>query len=47
SQTELGKKIGRFTRQKISDMEHGKRNISKEVAKRISLLFGVPVDRFI
>ncbi len=47
SQTELGKKLGRFTRQKISDMENGKRNISKELAKRLSLAFGVPVDRFI
>jgi DNA-binding XRE family transcriptional regulator len=47
SQTELGKKLGRLTRQKISDMENGKRGISKEVAKRISLAFGVSVDRFI
>ncbi len=47
SQTELGKKLGKFTRQKISDMENGKRNISKEVAKRLSLVFGIPVGRFI
>lgn len=47
SQAELGKKIGKFTRQKISDMENGKRNISKEVAKTLSLIFEVPVDRFI
>ena len=47
SQAELGKKIGKFTRQKISDMENGKRSISKEVAKTLSLIFEVPVDRFI
>ncbi len=47
SQTELGKKIGKFTRQKISDIEKGKRNISKEVAKRLSQIFDIPVDRFI
>ncbi len=47
SQAELGKKLGKFTRQKISDMENGKRNISKEVAKKISSVFDVPVDRFI
>ena len=47
SQTGLGKKLGRFTRQKISDMETGKRGISKEVAKKLSTLFKVPIDRFI
>ena len=47
SQTELGKKLGKFTRQKISDIENGKRNISKEVAKKLSQIFDVPVDRFI
>ena len=47
SQTDLGKKLGKFTRQKISDMENGKRNISKEVAKKLSRLFNVPIERFI
>ncbi len=47
SQAELGKKLGKFTRQKISDMENGKRNISKEVAKKLSLIFEVPIDKFI
>jgi DNA-binding XRE family transcriptional regulator len=47
SQTELGKKLGKFTRQKISDIENGKRNISKEVAKKLSRLFDVSVDRFL
>ncbi len=47
SQSELGKKLGKYTRQKISDMENGKRSISKEVAKKLSLIFDVPIDRFI
>ena len=47
SQSELGKRLGKFTRQKISDMETGKRGISKEVAKKLSNLFKVPIDRFI
>ncbi len=47
SQSDLGKMLGKFTRQKISDMENGKRNISKEVAKKLSLLFKVPIERFI
>ncbi|MCU0288643.1 MAG: hypothetical protein MUF15_19900 [Acidobacteria bacterium] len=28
-------------------MENGKRPISKEVAKKLSLLFQVPVERFL
>ncbi len=47
SQAELGKKLGKFTRHKISDIENGKRNISKEVAKKLSRLFDVSVDRFL
>ena len=47
TQEELGRKLGKFTRQKISDMESGKRSISKEVAKKLSQLFQVPVERFI
>jgi antitoxin component HigA of HigAB toxin-antitoxin module len=47
TQTDLGQKLGKFTRQKISDMEHNKRSISKDVAKKLSRLFDVPVDRFL
>ena len=47
SQTDLGKMLGKFTRQKISDIENGKRNISKELAKKLSQLFKVPIERFI
>ncbi|NIM10602.1 MAG: helix-turn-helix domain-containing protein [Candidatus Aminicenantes bacterium] len=28
-------------------MERGKRNISKEVAKKLSQIFNVPVERFL
>jgi ribosome-binding protein aMBF1 (putative translation factor) len=31
----------------ISEMERGKRGISKEVAKRLSLILEVPVEKFI
>jgi DNA-binding XRE family transcriptional regulator len=47
TQAELGRKLGKFTRQKISDMEHNKRAISKDVARKLSQLFDVPIDRFI
>lgn len=47
TQEELGKKLGKFSRQNISDMERGKRNISKEVAKKFSRIFNVPVERFL
>lgn len=47
TQAELGQKLGKFTRQKISDMEHNRRTISKAVAKKLSQIFGVPVERFL
>ena len=47
SQTGLGKEIGKFSRQKISDMETGKRGISKDVARKLSNFFDVSIDRFI
>ena len=47
TQTELGRKLGKYSRQKISDIEHGKRGISKEIAKKLSNFFSVPVDRFL
>jgi len=47
TQAELGHKLGKFTRQKISDMEHNKRSISKDVARKLSQLFDVPIDRFL
>jgi len=47
TQAGLGQKLGKFTRQKISDMERNKRSISKDVAKKLSQLFDVPIDRFL
>ena len=47
TQTELGQKLGKFTRQKISDMENNKRSISKAVAKRLGKIFDVPIERFL
>ena len=47
TQGDLGKKLGGFTKQNISDMENGRRNISKDVAKKLCVLFDVPVERFL
>lgn len=47
TQEELGRKLGNFSRQKISDMERGARNISRAVAKKLSHIFQVPIDRFL
>jgi len=47
SQAELAKKHGKLTRQKVSDMEHNRRSISKEMARKLSQIFGVPVERFL
>lgn len=47
TQSELGKKLGKLSRQKISDLERGKRNISKEVSKQLSKIFQVPIARFL
>ena len=44
---ELGRKLGKLSRQKISDMERGMRSISKDVAKKLSLIFRVSIDRFL
>jgi antitoxin component HigA of HigAB toxin-antitoxin module len=47
TQAELGRKLGKYSRQKISDIEHSKRSISKEMAKKLSTIFPVPVERFL
>jgi DNA-binding XRE family transcriptional regulator len=47
TQEKLGKQLGNFYRQNISDMEHGRRSISKEKAKKLSKIFNVPIDRFL
>jgi DNA-binding XRE family transcriptional regulator len=47
TQEELGKRLGGIPRQHISDMERGKRTISKNMAKQFSQIFHVSVERFI
>ena len=46
TQSELGEKLG-VSKQVISDMEHDRRAISKETAKKLSKIFNVSVERFI
>ncbi len=46
TQAELAQKIGKLSPQKISDMEHNRRSISKEVARKLSQIFKAPVERF-
>jgi antitoxin component HigA of HigAB toxin-antitoxin module len=47
SQEKLGNILGNFSRQNISAIENGRRSISKNVAKKLSSTFGIPLDRFI
>jgi DNA-binding XRE family transcriptional regulator len=47
SQQELGTKLGRFTRQNISNMENGHRPVSKAAAIKLAELFDVSVEKFI
>ena len=47
TQEELGKKLGNYTKQYLSDIEHSRRSISKDVAKKLSRIFNVPVERFL
>ncbi|MFZ2631493.1 MAG: helix-turn-helix transcriptional regulator, partial [Desulfosalsimonadaceae bacterium] len=47
TQAELGKKLGNFTRQNISNMENGHRPISKAVAKKLVELFDVSIEKFL
>jgi DNA-binding XRE family transcriptional regulator len=47
SQSELGSALGKFSRQYISDLEHGRKNISLPVAKKLADFFDRPVNRYI
>lgn len=46
SQARLGEELAGLSRQKISDMERGRRRISGDTAIVLSRVFGIPVDRF-
>jgi DNA-binding XRE family transcriptional regulator len=47
TQLQLGEILGGIPRQHISNMERGHRSISLKMAKKLSLLLGVPIDKFI
>jgi antitoxin component HigA of HigAB toxin-antitoxin module len=47
SQAKLGEMLGGLSRQNVSGMENDRRGISKDMAKKLSKIFNVPVDRFI
>ena len=47
SQEHLGELLGNVSRQNVSNMENGKRGISKDKAIKLSKIFGIPVDRFL
>ena len=47
TQAQLGDKLGGLPRQHISNMERGLRPISKNMAKRLALIFEVPPSKFI
>jgi DNA-binding XRE family transcriptional regulator len=47
TQEELGKRLGHFTRQNISNIENGHRAISKDMAVALAELFDVSVEKFL
>jgi DNA-binding XRE family transcriptional regulator len=47
TQVQLGKKLGGISRQRISDMEKGRRPINKEIAKKLAGLFNTSVEKFL
>jgi len=47
TQDHLAEKLGNLTRQNISNMENGHRSISKKMAKNLSTLFDVSVEKFV
>lgn len=46
TQARLGRELGGMSRQKISDIERGRRAISGDTAIALSQIFGVAVERF-
>jgi len=47
TQAELGQMLGGLSVQKISDIEHDRRGISKTLAMKLAAVFGSPVERFL
>jgi DNA-binding XRE family transcriptional regulator len=44
---ELSKKLGDLTTEEISEMERNERRINLDVAKKLSHLFELPIERFL
>jgi DNA-binding XRE family transcriptional regulator len=47
TQLQLGEALGGIPRQHISNMEHGHRSISLKMGRKLSLLLGAPIEKFI
>jgi DNA-binding XRE family transcriptional regulator len=47
SQAKLGQELGGVSHQNVSHMEYGRRQISRQMALRLSSFFGVRADKFI
>ncbi|MFC1510039.1 helix-turn-helix domain-containing protein [Candidatus Omnitrophota bacterium] len=47
TQAQLGKNLGGISAARISDFEHDRRGISKDIAKKLAELFGTSLERFI
>ncbi len=47
SQAKLGHELGGVSRQNVSHMEYGRRQISRRMALKLSRYFGVRADKFI
>jgi transcriptional regulator with XRE-family HTH domain len=47
TQLQLGEALGNIPRQHISNMENGRRPISLKMARKLSLLLGVRLEKFI
>jgi antitoxin component HigA of HigAB toxin-antitoxin module len=47
TQAALGDLLGGLSRQKISDIENGRRPVSKEIAKKLSEIFKTSAEKFI
>ena len=47
TQAELGEKLGGLPRQYISDIEKGRRAISKAVAKKLTEIFNASLEKFL
>jgi DNA-binding XRE family transcriptional regulator len=47
TQAHLGEMLGGMSRQNISDMENGRRPVSKKTAKELSKILKVSVEKFI